>query len=147
MSLLSENHWFFCDNHQKQPCLAIRAHSEIFWKKRPLMVLMRNSKLVLVLQLDSHSKNASVRPLCNRWPIQLCTGGYTKWKLFFVKTKIFLWPYNSFLSNDRFFIEFNVWQMCLSVILYTVITVFYFFVYLSSLFLSQLCFQSNSNDN
>ena len=32
---------------------------------------MRNPKLVLVLNSDSHSKNASVGPLYNPWPIQL----------------------------------------------------------------------------
>ena len=32
---------------------------------------MRNTKLVLVLNSDSHSENASVGPLCNPWPIQL----------------------------------------------------------------------------
>ena len=31
---------------------------------------MRNPKLVLVLKLDSNSKNASVGPLCNPWPTQ-----------------------------------------------------------------------------
>ena len=41
---------------------------------------MRNPKLALVLNSDSHSKNASVGPLRNPWPIQLykhhCPGVY-----------------------------------------------------------------------
>ena len=37
---------------------------------------MGNAKLVLVLGLDSHSKNASVGPLCNLWPIQLYPIGF-----------------------------------------------------------------------
>ena len=35
---------------------------------------MRHLKLVLVVKPDSDSKNASIGPLCNPWPIQLYSG-------------------------------------------------------------------------
>ena len=40
-------------------------------KKRPLIFLMRNPKLVLVLNSDSRSENASVGQSCNPWPSQV----------------------------------------------------------------------------
>ena len=65
-------------------CFAKIAKNIVFWpyelifqlfeknkKMTPVFFLMRNPKLVLVLKLDSHSKNASVGLLCNPWPIQV----------------------------------------------------------------------------
>ena len=75
MSLLLENHWFSpkWPNPSFWPYELILRYSTKIKKTTPSF-LMRNPKLVLVLILDSHSKNANVGSLCNPQPVQLYVG-------------------------------------------------------------------------
>ena len=71
ISLLLENDQIFAKNAKNIVFGRTSSFFEFSKKKMTPIFLMRNPKLVLVLNLDSYSENASVGPLCNPWPIQL----------------------------------------------------------------------------
>ena len=73
MSIISENDHFFLKLQKNIFFLPYELIFRIFEKNKQTTpdYFDEKPKVVLVLKLDSHSKNASIGLLCNPWPIQL----------------------------------------------------------------------------